>query len=76
MCINFYGILCRKVDVHIKLCMNKVYLSTSLKRCSMYRYAIKSFIYLFYIGISLTLEQWTSLKEQMDEIDEAVKELS
>lgn len=74
MCINFYGILCRKVDVHIKLCMNKVYLSTSLKRSSMY--ATKSFIYLFYIGISLTLEQWTSLKEQMDEIDEAVKELS
>lgn len=74
MCINFYGILCRKVDVHIKLCMKKVYLSTSLKRCSMY--ATKSFIYLFYIGISLTLEQWTSLKEQMDEIDEAVKELS
>lgn len=27
-------------------------------------------------GISLTLEQWTSLKEQMDEIDEAVRELS
>lgn len=76
MCINFYGILCRKVDVHIKLCMKKVCLSTSLKRCSMYRYATKSFIYLFYIGISLTLEQWTSLKEQMDEIDEAVKELS
>lgn len=74
MCINFYGILCRKVDVHIKLCMNKVCLSTSLKRCSMY--ATKSFIYLFYIGISLTLEQWTSLKEQMDEIDKAVKELS
>lgn len=39
-------------------------------------YATKSLIYLFYIGISLTLEQWTSLKEQMDEIDEAVKELS
>lgn len=74
MCINFYGILCRKVDVHIKLCMKKVCLSTSLKRSSMY--ATKSFIYLFYIGISLTLEQWTSLKEQMDEIDEAVKELS
>lgn len=74
MCINFYGILCRKVDVHIKLCMKKVCLSTSLKRWSMY--ATKSFIYLFYIGISLTLEQWTSLKEQMDEIDEAVKELS
>lgn len=74
MCINFYGILCRKVDVHIKLCMKKVCLSTSLKRCSMY--ATKGFIYLFYIGISLTLEQWTSLKEQMDEIDEAVKELS
>lgn len=74
MCINFYGILCRKVDVHIKLCMKKVCLSTSLQRCSMY--ATKSFIYLFYIGISLTLEQWTSLKEQMDEIDEAVKELS
>lgn len=74
MCINFYGILCRKVDVHIKLCMKKVCLSTSLKRCSMY--ATKSFINLFYIGISLTLEQWTSLKEQMDEIDEAVKELS
>lgn len=74
MCINFDGILCRKVDVHIKLCMKKVCLSTSLKRCSMY--ATKSFIYLFYIGISLTLEQWTSLKEQMDEIDEAVKELS
>lgn len=74
MCINFYGILCRKVDVHIKLCMKKVCLSTSLKRCSMY--ATKSFIYLFNIGISLTLEQWTSLKEQMDEIDEAVKELS
>lgn len=74
MCINFYGILCRKVDVHIKLCMKKVCLSTSLKRCSMY--ATKSFIYLFCIGISLTLEQWTSLKEQMDEIDEAIKELS
>lgn len=74
MCINFYGILCRKVDVHIKLCMKEVCLSTSLKRSSMY--ATKSFIYLFYIGISLTLEQWTSLKEQMDEIDEAVKELS
>lgn len=74
MCINCYGILCRKVDVHIKLCMKKVCLSTSLKRCSMY--ATKSFIYLFYIGISLTMEQWTSLKEQMDEIDEAVKELS
>lgn len=74
MCINFYGILCRKVDVHIKLCMKKGCLSTSLKRCSMY--ATKSFIYLFYKGISLTLEQWTSLKEQMDEIDEAVKELS
>lgn len=74
MCINFYGILCRKVDVHIKLCMKKFCLSTSLKRCSMY--ATESFIYLFYIGISLTLEQWTSLKEQMDEIDEAVKELS
>lgn len=74
MCINFYGILCRKVDVRIKLCMKKVCLSTSLRRCSMY--ATKSFIYLFYIGISLTLEQWTSLKEQMDEIDEAVKELS
>lgn len=74
MCINFYGILCRKVDVHIKLCMKKVCLSTSLKRCSMY--ATKSFIYLFYIGISLTLEQWIKLKEQMDEIDEAVKELS
>lgn len=74
MCINIYGILCRKVDVHIKLCMKEVCLSTSLKRCSMY--ATKSFIYLFYIGISLTLEQWTSLKEQMDEIDEAVKELS
>lgn len=74
MCINFYGILCRKVDVHIKLCMKKVCLATSLKRSSMY--ATKSFIYLFYIGISLTLEQWTSLKEQMDEIDEAVKELS
>lgn len=74
MCINFYGILCRKVDVHIKLCMKKVCLSTSLKRWSMY--ATKSFIYLFYIGISLTMEQWTSLKEQMDEIDEAVKELS
>lgn len=27
-------------------------------------------------GISLTVEQWTRLKEQIDEIDEAVKEFS
>lgn len=72
MCINFYGIFCRKVDVYIKLCMKKGCLFIFLKRCSMY--VIKSFIYLFYIGIFFILEQWISLKEQMDEIDEVVKE--
>lgn len=53
----------------------KAYLSTSLKRKES-EYDTSSLICLFYIGISLTVEQWTRLKEQIDEIDEAVKEFS
>lgn len=53
----------------------KAFPSTSIKSLEC-EYDSKTLICLFYIGISLTLEQWTRLKEQIDEIDEAVKEFS